>query len=180
MLYTIGTSNHSADDFFGTLSKYGVTRVIDVRSSPKSQFHHFRHPEIMLQATSRGFKYAWHGEVMGGLNTIKPTDPVFEAKLDLIFQLAEHQSVAMFCAEGDPSECHRSGKIGAYALLKHGIVTQNILRNGKVEDITRTILRTDFQFLADCLESAALAQDVRALALASEQSVLHTKISTAE
>lgn len=178
MIYTIGTSNRTADEFFDTLKAHGVSRVIDVRSSPKSKFHHFRHPEIMYQATSRGFKYAWQGEVMGGLNTIKPTDPKFEAKLDLIYELSLTHSVAMFCAEGDPVDCHRSGKIGAYMMYKHGVIVSNILRNGKIEDITRTILRTDPAFLADCLECPDLAQDVRAMALASEQSAVAAKISS--
>lgn len=155
MLYTIGTSNRSADEFYETLKKFGVTRLVDVRSKPWSRLPQFRLNEVQQEAVARGFKYTWQGKVLGGLNEIPTNVPLFQKIMENIVLLADEQDVAVFCSEGDPSECHRSWKVGSYAFVNHGLVVQNILRSGNTEDISKTLLRTNAADIPPCLRNRA-------------------------
>lgn len=156
MLYTIGSSNRTPDEFFGELKKRGIGRLIDVRSAPRSRFEHFRHPNILMEAAGVGVKYAWHGQLLGGMNEISTETPEYRKLADMVLELASEQNVAVFCAEGDPKDCHRSWKIGSYALVTQGLVVTNILRNGQDEDVTKTLLRTDPGNIPPCLRNKAL------------------------
>lgn len=40
-IYTIGFTKHTAEDFFGSLTKVGITRLIDVRLNNRSQLAGF-------------------------------------------------------------------------------------------------------------------------------------------
>ncbi len=155
MLYTIGTSNRSADEFYDTLKSYGVTRLIDVRSKPWSRLPQFQPKELQHEAIARGFKFTWQGKVLGGLSDIPTNVPLFQNIMENVVLLAEATNVAVFCAEGDPKDCHRSWKVGSYAFVNHGLIVQNILRNGKVEDISKTLLRTDAADIPPCLRDRA-------------------------
>jgi uncharacterized protein (DUF488 family) len=156
MLFTIGTSNRSADQFFETLKKYGVSRIIDVRSKPWSRLPQWRLQEAQQEAIARGFKFTWQGKVLGGLNDIPTNVPLYQKIIENVVALADQHNVAVYCSEGDPSECHRSWKVGSYFLARHGVVVQNILRDGSTEDITKTLLRTHPDNIPDCLRVEAL------------------------
>lgn len=166
MLYTIGTSNRSAAEFFGDLKGRGISRVIDVRSAPYSRNPEFRSPQVALSAAEYGFSYTWMGDVLGGKSEMPTTDKKFQARADLLLEEAMKRDVAIFCAEGDPKECHRSFKVGADLLLRHGLVVQNILRSGQVEDITKTLLRTaqdvQYTWMPECIRDDVLKLSMQA------------------
>jgi len=97
---------------------------------------------IEIECTRRGIVYGWSGGFLGGLNNIPTTDRRFEVCAEAVLDATDHGPVAVFCAEGDPAQCHRSWKVAAHLLVRFGVVTTNILRSGRDEDVRTTLART--------------------------------------
>jgi uncharacterized protein (DUF488 family) len=153
VVLTIGHSNRPIDEFIGLLQAHGVTRVVDVRSVPRSshnpQFNKGTLPGSLKMA---GLSYL-HMPGLGGLRHAKRDSinigwrnasfrgyadymqtPEFEENLNELIQLASHDRIAVMCAEAVPWRCHRS-LIGD-ALLVRGIHTEDIMT------MTRTLVHT--------------------------------------
>jgi hypothetical protein len=116
----------------------------------------FSRPELALAAKEHGLRYSWEGLVLGGLNSIATGDATFLAALDRLLTLETDGPVAVFCAEGDPSQCHRSWKVGAAAMVHRGVDPINILRDGREERVSRTLLRTKADNIPPCIRDEAL------------------------
>lgn len=163
-LLTIGTSNRTEAEFFEHLVARRVGIIVDVRSKPWSRLPHFRQSALKSAASARGLEYEWAGELLGGLNDIATNDPAFLAALDRLLELEAERPVAIFCAEGDPTQCHRSWKAGAALMVQRGVVATNILRDGSEEPVTRTLLRTKVTDIPSCVRDAALSASMKAAA----------------
>src|SRR5919199_401976 len=48
--FTVGHSTHSLDELVALLARHGVTRVVDVRRTPRSR----RHPQFDLESLAAG------------------------------------------------------------------------------------------------------------------------------
>lgn len=142
MLFSIGTSNRTADEFFNELLRREVWLVVDVRSSPSSRVPWANRKALEASAARHGIEYAWRGSILGGRNVIETTHPDFQAEAATILDDLNRGSVAIFCAEGDPAHCHRSWKVAAHLFVKHCEPTVNILRDGSEEELTSTMVRT--------------------------------------
>ncbi|WP_340693238.1 DUF488 domain-containing protein [Hyphomonas sp.] len=142
MIYSIGTSNRTLEEFIRTLQKHEITIAIDVRSRPTSRFPHFRQKALAAELALRDIDYIWLGDVLGGEPSMHITADQQDDAMGTIVQLASHQHVVVFCAEGDPAQCHRSWNIGQQLLQKWGLVTVSVLRNGSLEDVDETLSRT--------------------------------------
>lgn len=153
---TIGTSNRSEAEFFHQLVVRRVVTLVDVRSKPWSRIPHFRRPALTKSAPMHGIRYLWEGELLGGLNEIRTDDPAFLAALDGLLALQGDGRVAIFCAEGEAAECHRSAKVGAALLVHRGVDATNILRNGIEEPVSRTLVRTKPENIPACVRDEAL------------------------
>jgi uncharacterized protein (DUF488 family) len=155
LIYTIGTSNRTEAEFFEPLIARGVRCIVEVRSTPWSRFAQFQKARLEQTAARYGMRYVWMGEVLGGKNDIRTDDPAFLAALD---QLLEFDGpIALMCAEGSPTECHRSWKVGAALLVHRGVVARNILRDRREEEVTRTLLRTKADDIPPCVRARVLA-----------------------
>ena len=140
MLYTIGTSNRTADEFYGELARRSVGHVIDVRSSPYSRLSWFNGSTMSVETSRRGMTYRWMGRHLGGRSSISALDPDFATSLRVLQSIAATASTAMFCAEGDPAHCHRSYLVGR-ALLELGDEVVSIRRDGSEEGLRATLAR---------------------------------------
>jgi uncharacterized protein (DUF488 family) len=140
---TIGHSTHSLEEFICLLQSHGVTRVVDVRTLPRSrhnpQFNKTSLPESLKKA---GVGYV-HMPGLGGLRRATPDSvntgwrnasfrgyadymqtPEFEKNLEELIQLARQDRIVLMCAEAVPWRCHRS--LIADALVIRGIRTEDI------------------------------------------------------
>lgn len=160
-LLTIGTSNRSETEFFDPLVARRVVTLVDVRSKPWSRMPHFRGSALARSAPLHGVRYLWEGEVLGGLNDILTDAPAFLAALDRLLALEAEGPIAICCAEGAPTECHRVWKVGAALLVHRGVDPINILRDGRDEPVSRTLLRTKASDIAACIREAALKVAMR-------------------
>jgi uncharacterized protein (DUF488 family) len=126
-IHTIGHSNRSLPEFTELLLRAGVSAVADVRRFPQSRRNpRFEGTALAAALEKKGIVYR-HLPALGGFR--EPTRPDSHPALDepLLRGYAEHmdspefsvhlgrleacaleRSVAVLCAEADPSRCHRN------------------------------------------------------------------------
>jgi uncharacterized protein (DUF488 family) len=141
---TIGHSTRTIEEFIRLLQAHAVTRVVDVRTVPRSR-HNPQFNRDILPASLKlaGIGYV-HIAALGGLrHTTKDSinagwrnasfrgyadymqTPEFGKAMDELVPLAKQERIALMCAEAVPWRCHRS--LIADALLVRGIRTEDIM-----------------------------------------------------
>jgi uncharacterized protein (DUF488 family) len=141
---TIGHSTRTLEEFIRLLEAHAVSRVVDVRTVPRSRHN----PQFNKASLPRALKKAGLGYVhmpgLGGLRHAKRDSvnlgwrnasfrgyadymqtPEFEQSLDELVLLANQELIVLMCAEAVPWRCHRS--LIADALLVRGIRTEDIM-----------------------------------------------------
>lgn len=148
MIFTIGHSTHTSNDFLTLLRAHGIGQIADVRTVPRSR----RHPQFARETleaflAEHGVAYRHFPEV-GGLR--KPRrDPVntgwrhpgfrgyadhmetgeFRRGLEDLEQFAAVRPTALMCAEAVWWQCHR--RLLADALFVRGVPVRHILSVGQ-------------------------------------------------
>jgi len=150
MILTIGHSTRSIGTFIQMLQAYGVKRIVDVRTIPRSrhnpQFNRDVLPWTLLQAgivythveELGGLRHArkdslntgWHNASFRGFADYMQT-PEFRTGINALIQAAQLEQVAIMCAEAVPWRCHRS-LIGD-ALLASDIVVEDIMSENRMQ-----------------------------------------------
>ncbi len=144
MLFTIGHSTRTIEEFVGLLHAHGVAHVADVRTIPRSR----RNPQYNRGALSAALAAAGvgysHMPGLGGLRHPRPDsvnggweNPSFRGyadymqtaefadSLDALVTLARQTRVAAMCAEAVPWRCHRS--LIADALVVRHVRVEHVL-----------------------------------------------------
>ena len=144
IVLSIGHSTRTIEEFISLLQTHGATRVVDVRTVPRSRHNpQFNQTALPGSLQKAGLGYV-HLPGLGGLRHAKRDSlnlgwrnasfrgyadymqtPEFEQSLDKLIQLAKQERIAMMCAEAVPWRCHRS-LIGD-ALLIRKIRTEDIM-----------------------------------------------------
>ena len=144
IIFTIGHSIRTLDEFVGLLHAYGIRLVVDVRTIPRSKHNpQFNQEKLSADLEESGIGYVWLKE-LGGLRRPKPDSqnkawrnesfrgfadymqtPEFEAGINELIKLAQDGPVAIMCAEAVPWRCHRS--LIADALLVRGFRVEHIM-----------------------------------------------------
>src|SRR5665213_1532708 len=143
LVMTIGHSTRTLEEFIGLLKTHGVTRIVDVRTVPRSWHNpQFNKDSLPGELKKVGLEYI-HLPGLGGLRHTKTGSlnvgwrnscfrsyadymqtPAFERSLDELVLLAKKERVALMCAKAVPWRCHRP--LIADALLVRGIRTEDI------------------------------------------------------
>ena len=143
LLFTIGHSTRTIEEFIEILKHYHINEVVDIRTIPKSkhnpQFngpqlahslhnHHigYRHQKNLgglRHAQKDSINTAWENASFRGFADYMQTDE-FKNGIKTLIELAHTKIVVIMCAEAVPWRCHRS-LIGD-ALLAHGIAVEDI------------------------------------------------------
>lgn len=144
IVLTVGHSTRTLDEFIRLLQAHTVSRVVDVRTIPRSrhnpQFNKASLPGSLKEvgvgyvhlpglgglrhAKRDSFNVGWQNASFRGFADYMQT-PEFEESLEELIQLATKERIALMCAEAVPWRCHRS--LIADALLVHGIRTEDIM-----------------------------------------------------
>jgi uncharacterized protein (DUF488 family) len=148
-IYTIGHSNLAIEEFVAALNHFGVRGLVDVRSTPYSQYSpQYNQETLDCSLKEAGIGYRFAGESLGG----RPVDPTcykdgvvpdghanylelvdydevsrrpwFQKGIERLLDLAAQESTAIMCSEEDPVRCHR-----------YHLITQAILDRAAVLDI---------------------------------------------
>lgn len=144
MVCTIGHSNRPIEDFVALLWTNEVTRVIDVRTVPRSRHNpQFNRDTLPASLAAAGIDYV-HMPGLGGLRHVHADSPnggwhnasfrgyadymqtaEFAENVDQLLPLVRSQRCALMCAEAVPWRCHRS--MIADALLVRGVRVEDII-----------------------------------------------------
>jgi uncharacterized protein (DUF488 family) len=144
IVLTIGHSTRTVEEFIGLLQAHAVSRVVDVRTVPRSRHNpQFNKASLPGSLKKAGLDYI-HMPGLGGLRHAKRDSlnvgwrnasfrgyadymqtPEFAKSLEELIQLANQDRIALMCAEAVPWRCHRS--LIADALLVRGIRMEDIM-----------------------------------------------------
>ncbi len=147
MLFTIGHTNHSHEAFLNLLRANKITYLLDVRSTPFSQFtSQFNKNVIADFLKKNGVNYSHMGNFFGA----RPMDKslyteqgyldfekargsnCFKKGLEnVILGLNKGYNIALMCTEKDPFDCHRAIMV-ARGFELNGVEVSHILPNGKI------------------------------------------------
>ncbi len=154
-MLTIGHSTRSLEEFTGLLRAHEVTRVVDVRTVPRSRHNpQFNKTSLPGELQKAGLGYV-HLPALGGLRHGKRDSlnlgwrnvsfrgfadymatPEFERGLEELIEWANRECVAVMCAEAVPWRCHRA--LIADALLARGIRCEEIVSRTRCQVRTLT------------------------------------------
>lgn len=127
VLYTVGHSTRTIEEFIKLLKAHAIKRLVDVRTIPKSRYvPWFNHDELALSLRKAGVFYrhlaalgglrhahkdsansGWHNASFRGFADYMGT-PEFEKGLNILNALLPRAKTAVMCAEALPWRCHRS------------------------------------------------------------------------
>ncbi len=143
VIYTVGHSTHSIEEFIRILDAHKIKQVVDVRTIPKSRHNpQFNAAALQEALHQHGIDYlrleglgglrhtskasintAWKNTSFRGFADYMQT-PEFDTALSQLVELGKEKPTAIMCAEAVPWRCHRS-------LIGDALLVRDI----KVEDI---------------------------------------------
>lgn len=112
IIYSLGHSSRSIENFLHILHHYQVAAIIDVRRFPtSSKYPHFERTQLAESLLKSKIDYFWFGEELGGFRkegyqAYTKTD-AFRSGLTRIQNIALKQRTALVCAEKLFMHCHR-------------------------------------------------------------------------
>lgn len=156
LVYTVGHSNQTIEEFIDLIKKYEVNCIIDVRTIPSSNYNpQFDRIPITASLKVQGITYMHFDKefILRRKDSLDENGKVdFErAVLTPFFQngvvrlkrgIELGYKIALMCAKAKPIECHRFSMIGRY-LNDNGFTVRHILRNGELatqEDIEKEMV----------------------------------------
>ncbi len=147
-IWTIGHSTRTFEELVTVLRAYGIERLIDVRTVPRSRKNpQFNREEMETRLPEVGIEYT-HAKDLGGLRKAQKDSintgwrnesfrgyadymqtEAFARALDWLVEQASKARVAIMCAEAVPWRCHRS--LIADALAVRGVEVAEIFDEHK-------------------------------------------------
>ena len=144
VVLTVGHSTRSLAEFVALLKAHAVTRLIDVRTVPRSRHNpQFDRDTLPAALAAEGIGYE-HRAGLGGFRRTHPGSsntgwrnlsfrgyadymrtPEFAQELADLIAMAMRERIALMCAEAVPWRCHRS--LIADALVVHGLRVEEII-----------------------------------------------------
>jgi len=148
---SIGHSTRPVSDFIEIIRAYGIKKVVDIRTIPKSR-HNPQFNKEALRESLKEVKIGYlHMKGLGGLRHALKDSPntgwrnasfrgfadymqteEFEESLEKLIEEAEKRATVVMCAEAVPWRCHRS-LIGD-ALFVRGVHVRHIMSAGSSRD----------------------------------------------
>ena len=148
MVLTVGHSTRTIDELIELLQAHGVTRLVDVRTIPRSR-HNPQFNRDALAKSLAPIAYT-HAPELGGLRHAKKDSPntgwrnlsfrgfadymltaEFDQALHKLIEMADRDRIAILCAEAVPWRCHRS--LIADALAARGIQVEEVIGGSRTQ-----------------------------------------------
>ena len=156
-LYTIGHSNHSAEEFLSLLEEFKIRAIADVRRFPSSRkFPHFNGEALREMLEERGIGYEWFEE-LGGHRHGKADErspntafmsagfrnyadymmtAAFREAVTKLIDLGNRKRTAIMCAEKYFWKCHR--RLLSDYLVAHHAAVMHVLDHDSVRNHSLT------------------------------------------
>jgi uncharacterized protein (DUF488 family) len=143
-IFTVGHSTLPIERFIALLQTYGIERLADIRTMPRSRHNpQFNDTALAGSLTARRIEYV-HIPALGGLRHARKDSPntgwrnagfrgyadymqteAFQDALEALIHMSRQTRIAIMCAEAVPWRCHRS--LVADALNVRGVPVIEIL-----------------------------------------------------
>jgi len=111
IIFTMGTSNRTFEEFVEMLRTYKIEMVIDVRSFPTSKFPHFQKEALAQSLAEENLGYFYLGKELGGFRQggYEAYTQTLEylVGMELLERMASRCRSVVICAERLPWRCHR-------------------------------------------------------------------------
>ena len=142
VLYSIGHSNQTFDEFLQMLQSQQIDVIVDVRSIPASKYTpQFNKEPLRASLNRHNIAYMHFGEEFGARRTdaldeynnvnfeMAATTSNFQKGVERIRHgLDKGYRIAFMCSEANPLECHRFALVSRY-FHEHGIKVLHIMRD---------------------------------------------------
>jgi len=158
ILYSIGHSNQSFEEFLNMLQTIGIQAIVDVRSMPASKYTpQFNREPLQAALKRNGITYMSFAEEFGARRTDSlDTDgrvnfekavqtPAFLKGAERLMNgLRKGYKITLMCSEANPLECHRFAMVSRW-FFEHGIDVRHIVHNteGKVQTVSHQTLQEE-------------------------------------
>jgi uncharacterized protein (DUF488 family) len=143
-IFTLGHSTLPIERFVAVLQTYGIERLADIRTIPRSRHNpQFNDTALASSVTAQHVEYV-HIKALGGLRRACKDSPntgwrnesfrgfadymqteEFENALEALIRMGKEKRLAIMCAEAIPWRCHRS--LVADALTARGDEVYDIM-----------------------------------------------------
>lgn len=143
-IFTVGHSTLPIETFVGLLTGYGIERLVDIRTIPRSRHNpQFNNSELAASLAAHHIEYVampalgglrhprkdspntgWRNKSFRGYADYMQT-PAFHEGLESLIELGRQKRTVIMCAEAVPWRCHRS--LVADVLGVHGVPVVEIL-----------------------------------------------------
>ncbi len=111
LIYTLGSSTRTKEEFLQLLQHFGIRKVVDVRRFPTSRFQHFQQESLAKFLQEARIAYLHLGKELGGYRSggyrSHLTSSSFREGLERLEREARAGPTAILCAERLPWKCHR-------------------------------------------------------------------------
>lgn len=139
-ILSLGHSNISWDEFYYAVDHFGISCIIDVRSSPRSRWQHFNKAELRGRLNRIGISYVHLGDALGGMPKSGPTDyttrrqtAAFATAIESVLAIARRCRAALLCSERDALHCHRFLLISRHLHNLPDVRVSHIRHDGTLE-----------------------------------------------
>ena len=122
LIYTLGTSTRSFEEFIGLLKGHDIEVMVDVRRFPSSRFEYFCEDKLTELLDEAGLGYVAMGQELGGYRKggyqAFTATAEFREAVQKLEELALGRRATIICAERLPWRCHR--RFIAFELERRG------------------------------------------------------------
>jgi len=134
VLYTLGTSTRTIEEFLALFQEHVIEVGVDIRSFPTSRFPHFIKRPLQKKLESVGIVYYYLGKELGGFRkggypAYMETES-FQKGFKRLEEIGRKRRTAFFCSERFPWRCHR--RWVARRLVQKRWKVIHIIERGKV------------------------------------------------
>ncbi len=134
VIFTIGTSTRTREEFLALLREHTIQIAVDVRSFPTSRFPHFIKDHLQRTLESEGVDYHYLGRELGGFRkggypAYMKSDS-FKKGFERLEGMGRQKRTVFICSERFPWKCHR--RWISRELTERGWQVIHIIEKGRV------------------------------------------------
>lgn len=153
ILYTIGHSNQSFEEFAEMLQSQSINVIVDVRSVPASKYTpQFNKEPLQASLKRMNITYMSFAEEFGARRTDAfdennnvnfekaVTTPAFQRGVQrLLTGLEKGYRISLMCSEANPIECHRFAMVSRY-FYEHDVDVRHIMKEKETGEEPKIIV----------------------------------------
>lgn len=104
IVWSLGHSNRSFNEFLNLLVEADIQTVVDCRSKPRSRWPQYNQSRLHQLLDEAGIGYEFYGNRLGGLGGNIDQDGAIS---ELSERAKSGERIAIMCSEARPADCHR-------------------------------------------------------------------------